>query len=249
MLTRNYLKIYHQNVRSLRKKTYELLSYLYPNLPHVVRLTEHHLNAMELRHVNLENYTLGAQFCRALFEKGGVVVYVHNSLNFTNTDLSKHSKEKDIEICAVKLNLNSTVVCIIAIYRAPSGNFNYFLQSLDNVLQSLYTPALHIIICGDININYLVDNEQKKQFDNLLHMYNLIGIVYFSIRHNSFSSSAIDNIFIVTSRLQDYSLTLCLSYLNPYCLGRNTAFFFRGHLNFRTTPETGLPAREKNYNN
>jgi phage/plasmid primase-like uncharacterized protein len=47
-------------------------------------------------------------------------------------------------------------------YRAPSGNLNYVLQILDNVLQSLYTPALHIIICGDININYLADNIQKK---------------------------------------------------------------------------------------
>jgi hypothetical protein len=37
-------------------------------------------------------------------------------------------------------------------------------------------------------------------------MYNLIGIVDFPKRHNSFSSSAIDNILIDTSRLQDYSL-------------------------------------------
>ena len=50
----------------------------------------------------------------------------------------------------------------------PLGNFNYFLQSLDNVLQSLYTPASHIIICGDININYLVESEQKDQLNNLL---------------------------------------------------------------------------------
>jgi hypothetical protein len=41
------------------------------------------------------------------------------------------------------------------------------------------------------------------------------------------------------------SFTLCLSYLNPYCLGRITAFFFSGHLNFRTAPATGLPSREK----
>jgi hypothetical protein len=61
------------------------------------------------------------------------------------------------------------------------------------------------MICGDININYLADNEQKKQLDNLLYMYNLIRIVDFP-RHNSFSSSAIHNIFIDTSRLHDYSL-------------------------------------------
>jgi len=40
-------------------------------------------------------------------------------------------------------------------------------------------------------------------------------------------------------------LTLCHSYLKPYCMGRKTAFFFSGHLNLRTTPETGLPSRKK----
>jgi hypothetical protein len=39
-------------------------------------------------------------------------------------------------------------------------------------------------------------------------------------------------------------LTLCLSYLKSYCMGRKTAFF-SGHLNLRTMPETGLPARKK----
>jgi hypothetical protein len=44
-------------------------------------------------------------------------------------------------------------------------------------------------------------------------------------------------------------LTLCRSYLNPYCLGRKTAFFFSGYLNLHAKPETGIPYREKNYNN
>jgi hypothetical protein len=60
---------------------------------------------MELSHVNLENYIIAAQFCRSHYEKGGVITYIHNSLNSTNIDLSKYCKEKDIEICAVKLNL------------------------------------------------------------------------------------------------------------------------------------------------
>jgi len=61
-------------------------------------------------------------------------------------------------------------MCIITIYRAPTGNFNFFLQNLDNVLQVLHTPASNFIICGDLNINYLVENEKKKQLDNLLLM-------------------------------------------------------------------------------
>ena len=41
-------------------------------------------------------------------------------------------------------------------------------------------------------------------------------------------------------------LTLCRFYLKPYCMGRNIVFFFSGHLNLRTTPETGLSSRKKN---
>jgi exonuclease III len=82
-------------------------------------------------------------------------MYTHNSLKFTITDLCKYSKEKDIEICGVKLNVSSSIIYVITVYRSPVSNFNYFLQTLDKVLQSLYTPVSHIIICGDININYL----------------------------------------------------------------------------------------------
>ena len=38
-------KVYHQNVRSLRNKTQELLSHLHPNLPRVICLSDrHHLS-------------------------------------------------------------------------------------------------------------------------------------------------------------------------------------------------------------
>jgi hypothetical protein len=47
------------------------------------------MNKMRLNHVHIENYNLGAQFCRATYEKGAAAIYVHNSLKFTNSDLSK----------------------------------------------------------------------------------------------------------------------------------------------------------------
>ena len=76
--------------------------------------------------------------------------------------------EKDVEICAVKLEIQTSVFCIIAVYRSPSGNFNLFLETIDIVLQFLYSPSLGIIICGDLNINYLVLNEQRKQLDHCI---------------------------------------------------------------------------------
>jgi hypothetical protein len=115
--------------------------------------------------------------------------------------------EKDIEICGVKLEVQSSLFCIITVYRSPSGNFNRFLETLDAVLQLIYSPSLGIIICGDININYLVVNEQRKQLDNLLLLYNLVGIVDFPTRLTNTSTTAIDNIFIDVSRFHYYVVT------------------------------------------
>jgi hypothetical protein len=61
-LNKNSFKVYHQNVRSLRRKSHELLGYLYRVLPHVMCLTEYHLKILEKTYVNIEGYTIGAQF-------------------------------------------------------------------------------------------------------------------------------------------------------------------------------------------
>jgi hypothetical protein len=56
-------------------------------------------------------------------------------------------------------------------------------------------------------------------------------------------------LFAALRRCPISALTLRRSYLNSNCLGRKTAFFFRGHLNLHAKPETGIPYREENYNN
>lgn len=91
-----------------------------------------------------------------------VSTYIHNSVNFKNTDLVKHCEDQDIEISALKLEFNLVNLCVLTIYRALTGKFNNFLHRLDSILQILYIPILHIIICGDININYFIESEMKK---------------------------------------------------------------------------------------
>ena len=161
-LNSKFIKIFHQNIRSIRNKTHELISHVYPDLPHVICLTEHHLNAREVGYVVIENYTIGAHYCRSNYQGGGAIIYVHNSLKFTNIDLSDYCNEKDIEICAIKISTNLQKICITAIYTAPSGNFTYFLRSLDNVLKNLVSSSTCLIICGDLNVNYLLEKEQKR---------------------------------------------------------------------------------------
>ena len=90
--------------------------------------------------------------------------------------------------------------------QTPKGNFDYFLQNLDSTLQVLYNSFQNIIICGDININYLVESERKNQLDNLLLSYNLTSIITFPTRLQNTSTTAIDNMFLDKSQFENYTV-------------------------------------------
>jgi 5-formaminoimidazole-4-carboxamide-1-beta-D-ribofuranosyl 5'-monophosphate synthetase len=77
------LKVYHQNIPGLKHKTNELHSSLHLDLPHIICVTENHLNQLELDNISIENYILGASYCRKHFLKG---IFVHKSIKF----VSKH---------------------------------------------------------------------------------------------------------------------------------------------------------------
>jgi hypothetical protein len=57
--------------------------------------------------------------------------------------------------------------------------------------------------------------------------------------------SALPNVGPYIYDVKISGLTLCRSYLNPYCLGRKTEFFFSGHLNLHEKPEIEIPYRKK----
>ena len=201
------LLIYHQNVCGLRGKADELLGQLHPTLPHVLCFSEHHMKQLQLQTINIDNYKLGDNYCRNRYEMGGVCIYVHVKLNYTSLNLRKYCQDKDFEVCAIKVNLNDTNICIIAIYRAPSGDFELFISKLDTVLRKVYTTTTKCIICGDINIDYLIDSEKKNRLNALLQTYNLTSIIKFPTRIYKSSATAIDNFFIDTQKMETYSIS------------------------------------------
>ena len=115
-------------------------------------------------------------------------------------------KEKDLEICAVKLHLPSYEIYIITIYRSPSGNFQYFIDNLEKELSKIYTNTIEIIVCGDININYLIKSTYKQSLNSLLASYGLCSTIQFPTRIQNNSLSIIDNIFINTFKFSNFSL-------------------------------------------
>jgi hypothetical protein len=83
-----------------------------------------------------------------LEKNGSVSIFVQHNMQFCI--------DQDIEVCAIKLHHCTNNICILTVYRAPTGNFLYFSNSLEAILNKIYTKSTNIILCGDININYLM---------------------------------------------------------------------------------------------
>jgi hypothetical protein len=132
------LSVYHQSIKGLRGKVNELISQLHLTFPHVLCLSEHHRNYLGLQQTFLDGYSLGDSYCRVSYEKGGVCVFVQEKLRYTSIDLAKYCNDKDFGVCAIKIYLHTKKVCIITIYRAPSGSFDIFVTKLDAILKKLY---------------------------------------------------------------------------------------------------------------
>jgi exonuclease III len=201
------LSIYHQNICGLKKKIDELLTSLFPKFPHILCFPEHHLKQLELDQINLDGFILGASYCRKKLLKGGVSIFVHENYKFLNVDLNKFCKEQDNEACALKLQHNALNIYIITIYRVPCGNFDLFLKALDSIIKSLHKVDLKLIICGDINIDYLTDNARKKQLVAMLLSYNLAVTVHFPTRVQNQSCRAIDNIFTDNRKFTQFTIS------------------------------------------
>jgi len=130
MNDKNLFKIFHQNIRELKSKVDELSYSLLPDYPNILCLIEHHLKNIETDNLPIDRFKLGSKFCRHEYKNGGVCIFVHEDFEFSSISLDKYCKEKDIEVCAVRLKIIPIQLIILAIYRSPSGNFTNFLRNL-----------------------------------------------------------------------------------------------------------------------
>jgi len=83
----------------------ELSNSLSPDYPQIMCLTEHHLKDYEIDNLPIDHFKLGSKYCRHKFKNRGVCIFIHEDLEFFSISLDKYGKVKDIEVCAVKLNI------------------------------------------------------------------------------------------------------------------------------------------------
>jgi hypothetical protein len=125
-------------------------------------------------------------------------------MNVNKINITHKCREKYLEICALEKEIEASKLIVLSLYRAPTGDFNRFIENLDDTLKYLYEPKTEFLICGDINTDYFTESNRKKQLSSLLTMYNLSHTVNFATRIQNRSSTAIDNIFVDNSRLGSF---------------------------------------------
>ena len=123
------------------------------------------LQTEEIGNVNFGQYTLGSAFCRQTFKQGGVCIYISKNICYNAINLDQFIKEKDLEMCALKLCSLTSSFTVICTYRSPTGDFNYFLNNLESILNKTCKTSTDILLCGDFNINYLDDTPRKHALD------------------------------------------------------------------------------------
>jgi hypothetical protein len=107
--------IFYQNIRGLGNKIDELNINLVNDVPHILCLSEHHLPTEVIQTINIDNYNLGAYYCRKHAKCSGVGIFIHKSYHFVNTNLDSRCIEQDFEILVIKLSASSVNLCVVTI--------------------------------------------------------------------------------------------------------------------------------------
>ena len=184
------LDIIHLNTRSIRNKM-ENLSPVVDSF-HVVCFSETHLDAD-----TASNTLLLDGFDESLRKDrtqhgGGLMVYISNMLKYRR----RHDLESPIiETLWVEINFKEINVLICCLYKSDFiASPSVFITKLQNSIEIAldYTP--HIIILGDINIDF--SNLTNNQLRDCMSLFSLQNVINEPTRVTDNSATLIDPIIV-----------------------------------------------------
>jgi hypothetical protein len=84
--------------------------------------------------------------------RGGEEKFVKRNVKCNQIDIMHHCNQQDMESCDVQLESKFSIIYVVA----PPGDFELFLNKLESISNYLYKPKAEFVICGDINVNYVI---------------------------------------------------------------------------------------------
>jgi hypothetical protein len=110
-------------------------------------------------------------------------------------------------MCATELEIKSSKLITLSIYRVPTGDFNQLIKNTDDALKHLYELKAEFLICRDIYRQILSLKATKKTTNSIINNIHSVAHSKFCNKNQNNSSVTIDNIFVDNSRINLASIT------------------------------------------
>jgi hypothetical protein len=191
----------HLNIQGgIVNKIHDLYIFLLSFNVDVLCLNEHWLLETQLCNFSiLNNYKLGAFYCRNESSRGGTCILIKDNYDFKERiDFYLYNEEGIFEMCCIEIPALNSIV--ISMYRTPyDTNFKNFINKFESLLLLLqkYQKKFNIYIAADFNIDILENTSspgQKNVFLNLISMYGFQTNFCSPTRVTKNTLSSIDNI-------------------------------------------------------
>jgi len=98
--------------------------------------------------------------------------------------------EKDFEVSMTELV--DYVYVIVCIYSSPDSNFVIFSKNLELIKQKIQSRNKKPVLCGNWNLNFIVNNKKLQELQNLLDSCNMMNTARSPTRITPSTESLID---------------------------------------------------------
>jgi exonuclease III len=193
------LSFLSHNIRGAHINLTDLLNFFAPieNDFHfsIIALSETWFGPHNCTAFNPPNYQ-GAHNTRTNRTRGGVSIFVHESLSFKRRD-DLSLLTDSIECLFVETSDPFSIPLVGVIYRPPGADVHCFLDELNSITRSVSSEKKAAYIMGDFNLNLLhrgADNRVQEFLDSM-HSHSFFQCIHKPICITPYSSTLIDNIF------------------------------------------------------
>lgn len=239
----NKLAIAHLNVRSLNTGFDEFCFYVTSYQFDIIGLSETWLTPVyDSNMFQIPGYV----FIRMDRDGrgGGVGFYIKKTLTYSVVTFDQ-AYSSDFEYIAIKSVVDKKNILLLDVYRPPSGNIETFLSTLEDILSVTVPFFDHVVVLGDININFLSNDLSKIKLLNLLGIFNMRQLITEPTRFNltSNNSSLID--VVMANQELDFVKSDSVP-ISRAVTDHNLVYVI---FNLRKTPNTNKIIKCRNYKN
>lgn len=167
---------------------------------HVLSIQEAWLTeGKPLSEIKIDNYQMEYEYSKIGGQKGGIVVYIHDSLQRSKDDFFLNSPSKLWE--GISLTVSGDILAkpvkIHTVYRPPRNNHETFITEFEPYLDKIKSNSHDTIIVGDFNFNLLdsPNNSVCQEYLDTMMTHELLPQITLPTKINRNSCKLYDHIF------------------------------------------------------